>query len=203
MPANLLDHLTPGNPAPFQWEHPSAFINLPGGGIRLKALPGTDYFRDPAGSMLVDSAAYLYLPVSGDFVAQACLGHPFRTTWDAAVLMVRQDETHWAKLCFEATDFGTHAVVSVVTNGVSDDANGVNVHWPVVWFQVVRKNGVFGFHYGHDGLRWNMVRYFKLDAPDTVRVGLVAQSPVGPGSEMDFLHFSLEARTVADIRAGI
>jgi regulation of enolase protein 1 (concanavalin A-like superfamily) len=47
--------------------------------------------------------------------------------------MVWADSDHWAKLCFESTDFGTRAIVSVVTNGVSDDANGVNYHWPDVW----------------------------------------------------------------------
>jgi regulation of enolase protein 1 (concanavalin A-like superfamily) len=71
-----------------------------------------------------------------------------------------------------------------------------------VWLQIVRKGNLFGLHYSPDGEQWNMVRYFTLDAPATVRVGMVAQCPVGAGSEMDFLHFSLEAATVQDIRAG-
>lgn len=41
--------------------------------------------------------------------------------------MVLQDMAHWAKACFELTDFNTQAVVSVVTNGQSDDANGCNI----------------------------------------------------------------------------
>jgi uncharacterized protein len=200
---NLLTTLTPENPAPFQWENPSSFTNLTGGGIRIKALPATDFFRDPGGSPPADSAAYLYVPVKGDFVARAWAGHPFRTTWDAAALMVRTDPFHWGKLCFEGSDFGTRAVVSVVTNGFSDDANGVNLPWAVVWLQIVRKGNVFCAHYGPDGEHWNMVRYFALGAVETVKIGMVAQSPVGSGSEMDFMHFSLEQRTVKDIRAGI
>jgi hypothetical protein len=205
MPENLLAKVTEQNLAPFQWTHPSRYVCLPsseGGGIRITAPAKCDYFRDPAGVMNNDSAPYLHLDASGDFVLRAHVRHPFRFTYDAAALMVRSDAEHWAKLCFEATDFNTHAVVSVVTTGVSDDANGVNYHWPAVWLQIVRRGNFFGLHYAPDGEHWNMVRYFGLDMPATVQVGMVAQCPVGTGSEIDFLYFSLEQRTVSDLRAG-
>jgi regulation of enolase protein 1 (concanavalin A-like superfamily) len=202
MAENLLAKLTEHDPGPFKWLNPSRYVCLPGGGIRISAPPKTDFFIDPAGEMTASSAPYLHLSVSGDFVMQAKVSHPFKSTYDATTLMVRSDATHWAKLCFECTDFGTHAVVSVVTNGVSDDANGVNYTWPVVWLQVVRKGSVFGLHYGPNGEHWNMVRYFTFDARATLQVGMVAQSPVGDGSEMDFLNFSLENRSVQDVRAG-
>ncbi len=50
--------------------------------------------------------------------------------------MVLQDMAHWAKACFELTDFNMQAVVSVVTNGQSDDANGCNI-----------EENLFGFSY--------------------------------------------------------
>lgn len=202
MSENRLAKLTDQNPGEFKWLNASNYTCLPDGGIRISALPKTDFFRDPAGSPPADSGAYFYLTASGDFVVQARVSHPFRHTWDAAALMVRSDASHWGKLCFEGTDFSTHAVVSVVTNGISDDANGVNITWPVVWLQMVRKGKVFGLHYGLDGEHWNMVRYFTFTTPETVQVGMVAQCPIGAGSEMDFLHFSLENRPVADLRAG-
>ncbi|MFD1174828.1 hypothetical protein ACFQ3W_00700 [Paenibacillus puldeungensis] len=40
----------------------------------------------------------------------------------------------WAKACFELTDFSTHTVVSVVTNHMSNDANGCNIEGKAVWF---------------------------------------------------------------------
>jgi uncharacterized protein len=203
MAENLLSNLTEKNLGPFKWLNPSHYICLPGGGIRIDAPPKTDFFIDPAGEMTAGSAPHLYLSVTGDFVAQALVSHPFHSTYDASTLMIRSDPTHWAKLCFECTDFGTHAVVSVVTNGVSDDANGVNYTWPAVWLQAVRKGNVFGLHYGPDGEHWNMVRYFTFDAQATVQVGMVAQSPVGDGSQMDFLHFSLKNRSVQDLRTGL
>jgi len=52
----------------------------------------------------------------------------FKDTYDSASIMVMQDMENWAKCCFELTDFGTHAAVSVVAkNGQSDDANGCNI----------------------------------------------------------------------------
>ena len=116
--------------------------------------------------------------------------------------MVRHDETHWAKICFEATDFGTHAAVSVVTNGVSDDANGADLEIESLWLQIVRQDDLFGLHYSLDGESWRMVRYFALPVPSKVKVGIVAQSPVGPGTTIDFFCFSVEPRRVSNMRAG-
>ena len=49
--------------------------------------------------------------------------HDFKETYDSASVMVMQDMDNWAKCCFELTDFGTHAAVSVVTK----DAESVKV----------------------------------------------------------------------------
>lgn len=200
---NLLESLTCQDAGEFHWLNTSCYVCLAEGGIRITANPRCDYFLDPAGNHVMDTAPYLYLDVTGDFVAQALVTHLFKSTWDAAAIMVRQNESHWAKICFEATDFDTHAVVSVVTNGISDDANGVNYHWPLIWLQIVRKGTVFGMHYSVDRIQWNMVRYFTIEATETVQVGMVAQSPIGiEGSEMDFLNFSIEKHSVENIRAG-
>ena len=203
MSTNLLLNQTNGLPTGFQWQNRGELTLLSQGGIRISTPATCDFFRDPAGEHVMDSAPYLYLNAEGDFTAKAHVSHNFTSVWDAAAVMVWADTDHWAKLCFEATDFGTRAVVSVVTDGVSDDANGVNYHWPDVWLQLVRKGKLFGMHYGPDGLHWNMVRYFKLDVPETLKIGLVAQCPGGPGADIDFLNFELAQKAVSDLRAGI
>lgn len=202
MSQNLLSENASDFLAGFKWANPAGYSRLPGGGICVHAPAKTDFFRDPAGKMFADSAPYLHLSVTGDFIARAQVRHLFRSTYDAAALMVWVDPSHWAKLCFECTDFGTHAIVSVVTNGTSDDANGPNYIWPVTWLQVVRVGPAFGLHYSVDGQQWQMTRVFRLDAPQTIEVGMVAQSPVGDGAEIEFLSFSLEEHTVSDLRAG-
>ena len=117
--------------------------------------------------------------------------------------MVRHDVKQWAKLCYEATDFGTHAAVSVVTRCEhSDDANGVNLDAPDLWLQVFRLGDVFGMHYALDGSDWRMVRLFRLAVSQTVKVGLEPQCPSGPGTTIDFLSFTVEPRTVTNLRLG-
>ena len=203
---NLLDNLTPETLAArgLAWEHPPlAWEPLPGGGIRVTTPARSDYFRDPTGVTVKDDAPFLWMSASGDFVARAHVRPTFASTYDSGVIMVRQDELHWAKLCFEKTDFGTTAAVSVVTNGVSDDANGVDLDAAELWLQMARVGDVFGLQYSLDGSHFRMVRLFRLPVPAAVRVGVVAQSPVGPGTTIDFLHFSLENRTVQSVRAGV
>jgi regulation of enolase protein 1 (concanavalin A-like superfamily) len=202
--ANLSEGLGPLSwfNAPAKWEP------LPGGGIRVFAPAETDYFQNPNGEAGTGSAPLLWTPVEGDFVAQAHVRPTFASTYDAGALMVRHDETHWAKLCFEGTDLGTHAAVSVVTNGRSDDANGVDLEAEDIWLQIVRQGDLFGMHYslaGESGQpgAWRMVRYFALPLPSQIKVGLVAQSPIGPGTSVDFYRFTLEPRRVENVRAGV
>ncbi|NLW10725.1 MAG: DUF1349 domain-containing protein, partial [Clostridiaceae bacterium] len=133
----------------------------------------------------------------------AHVGHEFKSTWDAAVLMLWDDQEKNAKLCFEKSDFGTKAIVSVVTNGVSDDANGVNYNWNNVWLQITRQGNIFALHYGPDGKNWNMVRLFRLDANKTIKIGMEAQCPAGEESKIYFYHFNIDNTPVKDLRAGV
>jgi regulation of enolase protein 1 (concanavalin A-like superfamily) len=202
---NLLENLTPENMSArgLSWDHPPLSWQALPGGIRVVVPARVDYFRDPSGQHNKDDAPFLWLPVSGDFVAQAHVRPTFTTHWDAGVLMARFDAEHWAKLCFEKTDFGATAAVSVVTRGLSDDANGANQTVPDLWLQMVRVGEVFGMHYALDGAKWQMVRKFHLAGPADLRLGVVAQSPGGPGTTIDILSFSVEQRTIKDLRAGV
>ncbi|MCS7059812.1 MAG: DUF1349 domain-containing protein [Anaerolineae bacterium] len=186
------------------WQNePAQCLVIPEGGLRVVTPAQTDYFQDPLGSHTKDSAPFLWMAVQGDFVAQAYVRPHFAHTWDAGALMVRYDQQHWAKLCYESTDLPSTAIVSVVTHGVSDDANGVDLTVPDVWLQIARVGNVFAMHYSLDRKQWRMVRLFALPVPHTLKVGLVAQCPVGPAATVDFLHFSIEHRAIKHLRAGV
>lgn len=200
---DLLGDLSASSLGRLQWHNPTRWEPLPGGGIRVLARTQTDFFQNPSGAPGLDTAHLLSLPVRGDFVAQAHVRPAFAATYDAGALMVRHDERHWAKVCYEATDFGTHAIVSVVTDGLSDDANGPNLEVADVWLQIVRQGSLFAMHYRTNEGAWTMVRYFALSVPSEVQVGLVAQSPTGAGTTIDHLCFNLDARRVDDVRAGV
>lgn len=203
---NLLGNITSDGLGQLAWLNPPArWEPLPGGGLRVHTRPETDFFCNPNRQSTSDTAHLLWLPVEGDFVACAHVRPTFTSTYDAGALMVRGDEAHWAKVCYEATDFHTHAVVSVVTDGLSDDANGPDLDVPNVWLQVVRQGDLLALHYALDKQprAWRMVRYFALALSPEVKVGLVAQSPVGPGTAVDFHQFAVERRTVQNLRAGV
>ena len=202
---NLLADATPQQLTArgFSWEHLLRWEPLPGEGIRVAVPPGTDYFRDPAGEFVLDNGPYLWLSATGDFVATLHVRPVFARMYDGGGILVRHDEAHWAKLCFEATNFGTTAAISVATRGLSDDANGVDLAVPNLWLQVCRVGDAFGMHYAPDGASWRKVRRFHLALPPTVRVGIFGQSSREVGTTVDFLHFSVEMRTVANMREGV
>ena len=177
-------------------------------GIVIRAPARTDWFRNPIpkGKCLeppVADAPILYREVTGDFVFRARVRPNFVSVYDACALMVVQDELHWCKAAFEKTDFGTAAAVCVVTNIVSDDANGCDIAQDHLWLQIARVGDVFAVHCSTDGAEYHMVRLFCLPLAETVKVGLEAQSPAGEGGPRCFDEVSLEQRTIAELRAGV
>lgn len=78
-------------------------------------------------------------------------------------------DTLWAKACFEYTDFDTHAVVTVITNKKSDDADEI-------WLQLSRKEDIFAIHYSLDGVEFTMARLAPLPMSEKIKVGFEANT---------------------------
>jgi uncharacterized protein len=116
--------------------------------------------------------------------------------------MLHAGERTWAKLAMERSPQGDAMIVSVVTRGVSDDANGAVVAGDSVWLRVARIGGACALHASADGQRWDLVRHFALDAPGPLAAGFLAQSPTGEGCTATFDEISFAARTLADLRDG-
>nr|MBR4280108.1 DUF1349 domain-containing protein [Clostridia bacterium] len=190
----------------WKWLNESQIIHE-GGEVVIHAPARTDWFNNPVPvedvlSAPVANAPFFYTEVTGDFVFRAKVRPNFKSVYDACALMVIQDERLWTKAAFEKSDFGTTAAVCVVTNGVSDDANGCNIDQDEAWLQIVRVGDVFCTHYSLDGENFYMVRLFHLPVEKTVKVGIEAQSPAGEGGLRFYSEISLENRTVSNLRAG-
>lgn len=191
----------------WKWLNESQIIHE-GDEVVIYAPAKTDWFNNPVPengllSAPVANAPFFYTEVTGDFVFRAKVRPNFKSVYDACALMVIQDEKLWTKAAFEKSDFGTTVAVCVVTNGVSDDANGCNIAQDEVWLQIVRVGDVFCTHYSLDGERFDMVRLFHLPVEKTVKVGIEAQSPAGDGGLRFYSEISLENRTVRNLRAGV
>lgn len=179
------------------------------GVLKVYALGKTDYFNSPVKVNgrypdVVASAPFYYMNVTGDFVLRAKVSLEFKSLYDAAALFIYESDRMWAKLAFEKSDMPGRApaVVSVVTNNISDDCNGPVPDTDSVWFQVARVDDTFAFHYSLDGEKYSMVRLFTLPVRRTIRVGFEAQSPVGEGGYRYFSKVSLENVRLNNIRAG-
>lgn len=194
----------------FQWMNQSE-IRKDGTRIEIMATPQSDFFCN-SGSVseegitpeTLSNAPYYYTEVDGDFVLRVKVSHGFKDIYDSASVVVMVDLQNWAKACFEKTDFGTHAAVSVVTKrGESDDANGCNLEGSTAWLKVCRVKNTFSFHYSTDGEHFYMMRFFSLPVEQSVKVGLLAQAPTGNGGVRVYEDLTLENKTVRNIRYGI
>jgi regulation of enolase protein 1 (concanavalin A-like superfamily) len=194
-------HLPPF-PAPLAWEAPPTAWGLDAGVLRASAGPRTDLFVSPQGEQPVLNAARLLGPISGDFQLSARVGVAFAGTFDAGALLVWRDERTWSKLCFEYSPQNQPMVVSVVTRGFSDDANGFVVAGDRVWLRVARMGGALAFHASLDGRWWDLIRHFAIDAGDAPLVGFVAQAPTGAGCEVRFDDIRFAPTRLAELRTG-
>ncbi len=195
-------------PLGMTWEIEPVAWRADGMTVTAQAGPSTDYFIDPAGAhRALNAPRALVLPPRGPWQLAARVRVGFAGTYDAGVLMVFADDEHWAKLCFERSPQGSAMVVSVVTNGRSDDANAWVVTEPdiedsEVWLRVSKVGEAYAFHASADGLKWDFVRYFGLGSDIPHRVGIVVQAPVGKGCSATFFDLSLTAGQLADMRDG-
>jgi hypothetical protein len=118
------------------------------------------------------------------------------------VLLIWGDERHWAKLCFEYSPRRQPMVVSVVTRGASDDANGLVADANQIWLRVGRLGSAFAFHASTDGQTWELVRHFALDIGETTNLGFLAQSPTGAGCAATFDPIRFVPERLRDLRGG-
>ena len=112
--------------------------------LRLSAPALTDLFSDPSSGALHAGAPHLTFLAQGDFLLSARVWVDFRSTFDAGVLLIYQSPSSWAKLCFEYSPQRQPMIVSVVTQGFSDDANAYVVAGNQTFLRIARLGRAFG-----------------------------------------------------------
>ena len=162
--------------APEHWE-PVVGSASRESGVLIEAGPQSDLFASPDDlEPSLDAPRLIGVPDSR-FQLSALVEVEFASTFDAGVLLVWANERSWAKLCLEYSPAGQPMVVSVVTRGLSDDANSRDVEGSGTWLRISRSTaGSYAFHAATDGVHWSLIRHFQLDTgPDDVaRVGFLA-----------------------------
>lgn len=171
--------------------------------VRITAPGGRDRFVDPlTGASTLDAPALVIPEPAGDYLLSARVEVDFAARFDAGVLLLWRGPESFAKLCFEFGPARDPMVVSVVTRGRSDDANGRPVSARAHWLRVARIGDAYAFHGSDDGRHWELARWFTLTSGDTSAIGLGAQAPTGGACDARFTDIELEARTLSDLRDG-
>jgi len=197
-------------PFPLTPSPPDAWsVDVERGVIVADAPPHTDLYVNPAGvesadaDTLLNAATLLGNPPPGDFQLRARVNVEFASQFDAGVLLLWIDERNWAKFCFEYAPSSQPMVVSVVTRGLSDDANAFVVDDRTIWLRVSRVDGVYAYHASTDAQTWELIRVFSLsDNPADHRLGFEAQSPTGDGCRVTFDQLGFTQERLTDLRDG-
>jgi uncharacterized protein len=194
----------PSIPMPLRWGLPPTSWEIShGGALAITAGPRTDMFVNPDGTDVVLNAPRLLFAPAGDFMLSARVKVEFAATYDAGVLLLYAGERSWAKLCFEYSPQRQPMIVSVVTQGFSDDANAYVVAGNQIFLRIARLGRAFAFHASEDGAAWQMIRNFTLEPAAQLAAGFVVQSPTGAGCMATFADIVYTPARLADLRSGI
>lgn len=192
-----------GLPRPLSWRLEPPEWQCSDGGLTVCSGPRNDYFHDPATGKRTATAPCALMEVDEpSFILSTHVELSGTTTFDAAVLFVSVSDDTWAKFCLEISPAGDPMIVSVVTRGVSDDCNSVSLSRASTFLRLAKTPQTLAFHYSLDGSRWHLVRYFSLGALPSVSVGLVAQSPLGPGATVRFSDLAFRTGELPNLRDG-
>jgi regulation of enolase protein 1 (concanavalin A-like superfamily) len=162
----------PGLPGTLNWQNTPRSWNIDSKNVlTISSNPKSDWFVDPFDGTVANSAPILFFTPGSDYVLSARVTVKFATKWDARALMLMADDHHWAKLSFEYSPDGKPTLVTVVTRGLSDDCNSMNVPGNSVHLRIAKSSRTYVFYFSTDGQNWQILRTFSLDTELPVRVG--------------------------------
>ena len=192
-----------GIPGKLEWRNaPEAWAVRDGGTLTITSGKKTDWFIDPFDGRTVSNSPLLLFEPAQDFVLSAHVSVEHRSKWDAGALVVRVDDTTWAKLALELSPDGQPTFVTVVTRGLSDDSNSFSIAEHQAYLQIARAGQALVFYASTDGSTWKILRSFSLGAAKGLQAGFSAQSPAGEGCQATFSRIRYSAKRIANIYTG-
>ena len=122
--------------------------------------------------------------------------------YNAADLFVYSCDSLWQKLAFEQDEYGNHRIVTVRTQGTSDDNNHDKLDVSSVYLKISSDTKTIASYYSIDKKRWNMVRLYKNYYPNNIYLGISSQCPQKGSCTSRFEEISLSHDNVSDFRLG-
>ena len=122
--------------------------------------------------------------------------------YNAADLFVYVNDTLWQKLAFEQDEYGNHRIVSVRTQGTSDDNNHDKIDAKSVYMKISSDTRTIASYYSLDKKEWHMVRLYRNYYPDSIYLGISSQCPQRGGCTSRIEDVTLSHDNVGDFRMG-
>ncbi len=123
-------------PGRLEWKNAPVRAEMREGVLTIAAGPSTDWFVSPIDGAAKANAPVLFFEADHEFILTTRITADLPGKWDAGMLMVYQDDSHWAKFAFEKSAYLEPTIVSVVTRGASDDCNSSVVSAKSIWYRV-------------------------------------------------------------------
>jgi len=180
------------------WEGAEPPYEITADGVSIEAQPGTDRYIAPDGSYVKDTASRLLFDADENFIFTANVSHGFRNQWDAGALVLEGEKDKFVKFLIETDYTGAHRVVSVVTDGVSDDANSIAIDGNNLYLRMSRTGDTVYLYTSETGKDWYMVRTFRFVSGVPLKVGFHAQCPKGDHALVKFSEISYAAVAMKD-----
>ena len=183
----------------------AAHANIENGRLTLASEGKRDNFRDPDGKLSNHTAPVLLTEIDNKqpFTLTAKITPKFLKTYDAGTLYIYVKEDLWLKMAMEMDERNKTRMVSVRTVGTSDDNNHDVVTSKSVYMKISSDTKTVGFYYSLDKKGWQLIRLFNNDYPESIWMGISAQSPLGEGTSAVFEDVSLTQQSISDFRLGI
>lgn len=190
-------------PFPLAWNNKPISYSVENGSLTIVAGAKTDMFRDPNVTYNTDNAPKLLFQPDNDFVLSTSIQHSFVNKWDGGAIVLIEDSLNWVKFCFEKDYTGAKRVVSVVTKDISDDCNSVEIKSNKVYYKVAKADNVITLYYSLDNKKWFLIRHFQFNNTKPLKVGFLAQSPLGNKCRVKFSDIIYQPKKIKDPYIGL
>jgi len=180
------------------WDNAPVKYSIQNNILTIVAGPKTDMFRDPNVTYNTDNAPKLLFIADTSFILSAAIQHSFLNKWDGGAIVLIEDSLNWIKFCFEKDYTGAKRVVSVVTKGISDDCNSVEIKSNKVFYKIAKADNVITLYYSVDNIKWLLVRHLQFNNTKNLKIGFLAQSPTGNDCEVKFSNIHYLAKKIKD-----
>lgn len=166
----------------------------------------TDFFIEPGQPPYNKAnAPLLLMPVDNTkpFTFSIKVSPTHLVKYDAAMAFLYVNDSEWLKFAFEVDERMMGRIVTVKTKQFSDDNNHDVIPAKSVYLKISSDTKVVGFYYSLDAKTWQLVRVFKNEYPQNLKIGIGSQSPAGKGNKSVFSKFQWSEVSVKDFRMGI